>query len=126
MALSLRAKKYRRTTEGAGLTVTQITDRTTGVTINSETGSITTNTTSLAAETVAEFTVTNNKVAVGDVVVVSIRSGSNGVMTSVEVSTVAAGSFKIRVINGNPAAGAAETGAIIINFAVLKVFVYRA
>jgi len=33
---------------------------------------------------------------------------------------VAAGSFTIRVHNGNVAAGTAETGAIKINFAVLK------
>jgi hypothetical protein len=105
---------------GAGSTVTQTTSRATGVTINALCGSITTDTTSLAAEASAVFTVTNNKVEIGDVVVVSIRSGKVALNTSVQVDAVAAGSFNICVINNNVAAGTAETGAIIINFAVIK------
>lgn len=103
-----------------GGTVTQTTNRTTGVTINALSGSITTDTTSLAAEASAAFTVTNSAVAIGDVVVVSQRSGANGGATDVYVSTVAAGSFAITVMNNNVAAGTAETGAIVINFAVIK------
>ena len=105
---------------GDGSTVTQITNRATGVTINALTGAITTVTTSLAAEASADFVVTNSKVAIGDVPVVAIRSGAVGVGTIVSVAAVAAGSFTIRVHNGNVAAGTAETGAIIINFAVIK------
>ena len=105
---------------GDGSTVTQITNRATGVTINALTGAITTDTTSLAAEASADFVVTNSKVAIGDVPVVAIRSGAVGVGTIVSVAAVAAGSFTIRVHNGNVAAGTAETGAIIINFAVIK------
>ena len=66
------------------------------------------------------FTVTNAEVDIGDVIVLAIRSGMVGLNTSVSVTTVAAGSFAITVTNGNAAAGAAETGAIIINFAVIK------
>jgi hypothetical protein len=105
---------------GAGGAVTQATDRTTGVTLNKLTGTITTNNASLAAEGTADFTVTNSTVAIGDTVIVSIQSGSDGGGTIVSVSTVAAGSFVIRVYNGNVAAGTAETGAILINFAVIK------
>ena len=103
-----------------GSTVTQATNRTTGVTINSLSGTITTNNTSLAAEAVAAFTVTNSEVAIDDVVLVSIRSGSNGGNTKATVTTVAAGSFAITIANDNAAAGTAETGAIIINFIVVK------
>src|SRR5438046_408724 len=92
-------------TAGAGAAVTQATDRTTGVTINNSCGAITTNTASLGAETAAEFTVTNSTVGIGDVIILSIRSGSNGGNTDVLVSTVAAGSFKIKVANNNAAAG---------------------
>ena len=106
---------------GASSAVTQATNRTTGVTINASAGSITTNNTSLAAEAAAAFVVTNNKVSVGDVVLISQRSGAVGVMTTVEVVAVAAGSFTLSVMNGNVAAGVAETGAIIINFAVIKI-----
>lgn len=105
---------------GAGSTVTQATNRTTGVTINAICGTITTNNASLAAEGTAKFTVTNSAVAIGDTVVVSQQSGSNGGGTIVHVTTVAAGSFEIAVHNGNVAAGTAETGAILINFAVIK------
>lgn len=105
---------------GTGGTVTQITNRATGVTINKLCGAITTDATSLAAEASAVFTVTNSTVAIGDVVVASIRSGSIALNTDVIVSAVAAGSFNLTVVNNNVAAGIAETGAIIINFAVIK------
>lgn len=105
---------------GAGGAVTQATNRATGVTINKLTGTITTNNASLAAEASAVFVVTNSTVAIGDVVVVSQQSGAVALNTQVEVSAVAAGSFSITVINNNVAAGTAETGAILINFAVIK------
>ena len=105
---------------GAGGAVVQATSRTTSVAINRICGQITTNTTSLAAEAAAAFTVTNSIVAIGDVVVACIRSGSNGGMTAVEVTTVANGSFALSVMNNNVAAGTAETGAIIINFVIIK------
>lgn len=105
---------------GAGSTVTQTTNRSTGVTINALSGTITTDTTSLAAEGSADFVVTNSKVEIGDVVVLSIQSGENSGGTLLSVQDVTNGSFTIRVHNGNVAAGTAETGAILINFAVIK------
>ena len=105
---------------GAGAAVTQLTNRTTGVTINAICGQITTHNASLAAEGTAKFTVTNSAVAIGDTVIVTQQSGSNGGGTIVHVTTVANGSFEIAVHNGNVAAGTAETGAIIINFSVIK------
>ncbi len=105
---------------GVGSTVTQLTNRSTGVTIDALAGQITTNNASLAAEASATFTVTNAKVAATDVVVVSIASGSNGGNSSVTVKAVAAGSFDVMVSNNNAAAGTAETGAIVINFVVIK------
>jgi hypothetical protein len=105
---------------GSGGAVTQATNRTTGVTLNKLSGTITTNNTSLAAEAAAKFTVTNSTVAIGDVVLVAQQSGAVGVMTDVVVVAVAAGSFDISVMNNNPAAGTAEPGAILINFIVVK------
>jgi hypothetical protein len=108
---------------GAGGTATQITNRSTGVTVSPNpcvSGTVTTNTTSLAGLASADFVVTNSAVAIGDTVQVSIQSGSNGGGTIVSVSTVTNGTFTIRVTNCNAAAGTAETGAIIINFAVIK------
>lgn len=105
---------------GAGGAVTQATNRTTGVTLNTICGTITTNNASLAAEGTADFIVTNSTVAIGDVVAVCMQSGSNSGGTIVCVAIVTAGTFTIRVHNGNVASGTAETGAILINFAVIK------
>ena len=103
-----------------GSSVTQATNRATGVTINALSGTITTDTTSLAAEASAVFVVTNSLVEIGDVIVLSVRSGQVALNTQLSVTAVANGSFSITVVNNNAAAGTAETGAIIINFAVIK------
>ena len=103
---------------GTGGTVTQATNRTTGVTLSTSTGAITTNNTSLAAGASATFTVTNTVVTAIDVVVLAIKSGQTNKETSVAVTAVAAGSFDITVHNKN--ATTAETGSIIINFVVIK------
>lgn len=103
-----------------GAAVTQATNRATGVTINAMCGTITTNNASLAAEASAVFVVTNSFVKIGDVVAVSIQSGTVALNTDVVVSAVANGSFSITVINNNVAAGTAETGAILINFAIVR------
>lgn len=111
---------------GIGGTVTQASNRTTGVTFDTTTnrgklcGTITTvsaNTFGGATAAAVEFTVTNKAVGVNDVVVLSIQGGTLG-MTSAIVSTVAEGSFKIKCINVSTTT--AETGTIIINFMVLK------
>ena len=97
-------------------TVTQATSRSTGVTINSLVGQITTDTTALAAAAEATFTVTNSYVSAKDVIVLSIASGSAATPIA-WVSAVAAGSFAITISNLHAATG--ETGAIVINFVVL-------
>lgn len=103
-----------------GGTVTQATNRTTGVTLNTISGAITTNTTSLAAEAAAAFTVTNSQVFADDVVITAIAGGTNSGNTDVYVSAVAAGSFQITVSNNSAAGGTAETGAIVVNFLIMK------
>ena len=103
---------------GAGASVTQITDRTTGVTCTGMSGAITTDATSLAAGAEATFTVTNTSVAVGDVVSVVARSGQTAGTSVPFVTTVGAGSFNITLTNLH--ASTADTGAMIINFVVIK------
>jgi len=103
---------------GAGGTVTQATNRTTSVTLNTVCGAITTNNTSLAALASATFSVLNSTVVATDTVVVSIKSGAVNEKTIVKVSNVNAGNFTITVYNAD--AVTAETGAIVINFAVIK------
>lgn len=103
---------------GQGSAVTQITSRTTGVTINAICGAITTDTSSLAAGAEAEFTVTNSFVAATDVVVVSLKTESTTGTSLPYVSTTAAGSFKITLTNLH--ASTADTSASVINFVVIK------
>lgn len=103
---------------GAGGAVTQATNRTTGVTLNTISGAITTNNTSLAAGAEAAFTVTDSAVAVGDVIVLSARSGQTAGTSVPLVTAVAAGSFQITLSNLH--ASTADTGAMIINFVVIK------
>lgn len=103
---------------GAGGAVTQLTNRTTAVTVDTVCGAITTNNASLAALASAAFSVLNSTVVATDTVVVSIKSGAVNEKTIVKVNNVGAGSFSICVYNAD--AGVAETGAIVINFAVIK------
>ena len=103
---------------GAGGTITQQTNRSTGVTINTLCGAITTTATSLAAGAEATFTVTNSTVAIGDCVIVTARSGQTAATSIPFVTAVADGSFKITLSNFN--ASTADTGAMVINFAIIK------
>jgi hypothetical protein len=83
---------------GAGGTVTQLTSKSTGVTINKVTGLITTNNAALAAGTVVTFTVTNSAIAATDVAIVNAISGTNGAY-AISVSGILAGSFDISIRN---------------------------
>lgn len=103
---------------GAGGTVTQITSRSTGVTLNKITGTIVTDNTSLAAQAQAVFTVTNSTVAAGDTILLSMQGGSTANTSFPYVYSVGSGSFQIAVHNRN--ASTADTGAMTINFSVIK------
>jgi hypothetical protein len=98
---------------GSGGAVTQITSRTTGVTLNKTNGAITlfTATGALSATT---FTVTNSTVAATDVIHVCQKSGTN--LYSILVTAVAAGSFNITFYT----TGGVASDAPVFNFAVIK------
>lgn len=98
--------------------VTQLTDRTTGVTANGYMGAITTRTDSLAAAAEATFTVTNTKVKATSVVVISLQTPSATGTSIAYVSTTAAGSFQITLSNLHTAT--ADTSASVINYFVLN------
>jgi hypothetical protein len=103
---------------GVGGTVTQITSRTTGVTLSKLCGSIITDASSLAAAGEAKFTVTNTLVAATDVVVCCLKTDSATGTSLAYVSDVADGSFEITITNLH--ASTADTSASTINFAVIK------
>jgi len=98
---------------GAGGAVTQITSRTTGVTLNKTTGEITLF--SAAGTTVAAtFTVTNSTVAATDVIILNQKSGTD--LYDLMVTAVAAGSFNITFRT----TGGTTTETPVFNFAVIK------
>lgn len=100
---------------GAGGTVTQATDKTTGVTINKPCGRITTANTALAAGASVSFLVTNDKVGTNDTVLVTTGSGgSNHYAISAGVIN---GSFRVVLTNYS---GSSQSTAVGINFTVVR------
>jgi hypothetical protein len=102
---------------GAGGTVTQLTSKATGVTLNTLCGQITTFSAALAAAAEATFTVTNSQVAATDVIIVNHKSGGTSGAYLVSVSAVSAGSFSITYSNVSTAS---KTEAPVFSFVVIK------
>lgn len=98
---------------GAGGTVTQGTNRTTGVTLNKVCGAITL-VSAAGSATFASFTVTNSAVAATDVVKVCQKSGTDKYL--IHVTAVAAGSFEITFAT----TGGTTTEQPVFNFTVIK------
>jgi len=112
--LSLHATQGVGYGTGAGGAVTQLTSRTTGVTLNKACGAITLFTAN-GSPTAASFTVTNSAVAATDCVVVSVKSSTTNKYNAF-VSAVAAGSFEITFNT----TGGTTSDAPVFNFAVIK------
>ena len=104
------------TAAGQG-TVTQATDKTTGVTLNKSMGRITMNGAALAGNTAVSFTLTNSLLSAKDVIVVCISGGATATAYSVYVSSMAAGSAVITLRNLTAATSYSE--AVIVNFAII-------
>jgi len=117
MASSLEATAGKLIGPTTGGTVTQATNKTTGVTINAASGQITMNGAALGAGAEATFAVTNSEVAATDVVVAVHGSAGTAGSYLVQASTMAAGSFNLTV--SNVSAGSLSE-AIVINFVALK------
>lgn len=101
---------------GAGSTVTQLSSRTTGVTIDAICGRITLYSTA-GSTTAASFTVTNAAMVAGDVVILNQYSGTDKYDLSVTAS--ATGSFEItsRTYSGT------TSEAPVFSFAIIKAVV---
>lgn len=102
---------------GPGGTVTQATNKTTGVTLDQRTGQITMEATgSIAAGAIASFTLTNAKIGANDVIHVHRKSGGTAAAYRVWCDSVAAGSCVICVEN-RTAGALAE--AVVLQFRAL-------
>jgi hypothetical protein len=104
-------------TAAAQGTVTQLTDKTTAVTLNKSAGRITTANVQLNTVTSVSFTLNNSFISANDVLIVTLSGGiaTNGTY-NVWVNSLSAGSASITLRNvsaGN------LTEAVIINFALI-------
>jgi hypothetical protein len=97
--------------------VTQLSSKSTGVTVNTSAGQITMNAASLAATTNVTFTLTNSLLSAKDVIIVNVASANAtaGAYNS-WVSSMLAGSATITL--RNITAGALAE-AVVINFAIV-------
>ena len=97
-------------------TVTQLSSKSTAVTLNKSSGQITMNNADLATVTTVSFTLTNSTISAKDTMVVCISSGATTGAYLVYVSNLAAGSATISLRNFT----AGTLGeAVVVNFAII-------
>jgi len=101
---------------GGGGTVTQATNKATGVTLDKPSGQITMNNASLAAATIVSFTFTNSTISSTDLLVINhVSGGTIGSYTF----TAACGSGSATVYVRNATSGSLGE-AIVLRYAVIK------
>jgi hypothetical protein len=104
-------------TAAAQGTVTQLTDKSTGVTLNNSAGQITMSNATLNATTNVAFTLTNSTISAKDVIIVNVAGGvASNVTYNCWVSGHAAGSCSF-VLRNISAGNLSE--AVVLNFAVI-------
>jgi hypothetical protein len=103
-------------TAAAQGTVTQATDKSTAVTLNTSAGRITMNAASLAATTNVSFTLNNSFISANDILILTISGGATVAAYNLWVNSLGAGtaSITLRNTSANPLAE-----AIVINFALI-------
>jgi hypothetical protein len=98
-------------------TVTQLTDKSTGVTLNKSAGQITMSNATLNATTNVAFTLTNSTISAKDVVIVNVAGGAaSNVTYNCWVSGHSAGSCTF-VLRNISAGNLSE--AVVLNFAII-------
>lgn len=97
-------------------TVTQATDKSTGVTLNKSAGRITMNAASLAANTAVSFTLTNSTISTNDAIIVNVSGGATAAAYTTYISSMTTGSAVVTLRN---LTGGALAEAVVLNFAVI-------
>ena len=97
-------------------TVTQATDKSTGVTLNKSAGRITMNAASLAANTAGSFTLTNSGISTNDAIIVNVSGGGTAAAYTTYISSMTAGSAVVTLRN---LTGGALAEAVVLNFAII-------
>lgn len=103
---------------GSGGTVTQLTSKSTAVTLNKPTGQIIMNNAALAAGAVVQFNILNSLVATTDSIKITLRQSSSIVPVLIELTyAVENGLVQVGVRNNHTAA---LGEALVLNFAIIK------
>ena len=100
-------------------TVTQATDKGTGVTLNKSVGRITMNNAALAGGAAVSFILTNSLISINDTIIVCVSSNTTGSALgayTTYVSYLAVGSALITLRN---LSGTSYSEAVIINYAII-------
>jgi hypothetical protein len=104
-------------TAAAQGTVTQLTDKSTAVTLNKSAGRITMNNASLTTATNATFTLNNSFISANDTVVLTISGGQTTPGSyNVFANALGAGTVSITLRN---ISGGTLSEAIVVNFAII-------
>jgi len=104
---------------GAQGAVTQLTDKSTAVTLNKSAGRITMNNAALAGNTAVSFTLNNSLISANDTIIVcisSVTTGSTAGAYTSYVSNMTTGSASITLRN---LSGTSYSEAVIINYAII-------
>jgi hypothetical protein len=107
---------YSAAAQGA---VTQLTDKSTAVTLNKSAGRITMNNAALAGGAVATFTLNNNLLSTNDTIIVcvsSVTTGSSAGAYTTYISNMTAGSASISLRN---LSATSYSEAVIINYCII-------
>jgi hypothetical protein len=105
-------------TSAAQGTVTQLTSKSTGVTLNKSAGRITMAADALAGGSAASFTLTNSFISANDVLVLCVSAGSvaDPLAYTVYTSSLGAGSAVVTLRN---LSATSRSEAVVVNFAIL-------
>jgi hypothetical protein len=97
-------------------TVTQSTDKSTGVTLNKSAGRITMNNAALAGGAAVSFTLTNSTISANDTIIVNVSGNGTAGAYTTYISSMTSGSAVVTLRN---LSGTSYSEAVIINFAII-------
>lgn len=100
-------------------TVTQLTDKSTGVTLNKSAGRITMNAAALAGGAVTSFTLTNSLISTNDTIIVCVSSNTTGSAAGAYTAYVSYLSAGTALISLRNLSSTSYSEAVIINYAII-------
>jgi len=102
---------------GAQGAVTQLTSKSTGVTLNKSNGQITLNNAALGAGAIVSFTLTNSLLSARDVLIVNVAGGAATAGTyTAFVSSIGIGTAVLSLYN---ISGGSLSEAVVLNYAII-------